>query len=525
MKERNNFKNLLCRLPGFVFFLTMITIFSICTFLSKRCYIWDYLGASEPNIPLLLFIGVLVTTGIFFLGRKFHLDTHIVINKKFLICAFILSFVLQVIATYHYYFLTDWDVRTVFRLSSAIAHHEELSSFSEYFSRYPNNLVLASFFSTVISLVHKMGFHELEYFSLIVIQCLLNTVAGLLVMTAIKQLFHDDFLCLIGYLFYLGLAGISPWVVVPYSDSMGLIFPVLIFNIYLYHPEKKGRFFGVLKWFSIVFLSYIGYKIKPQILILFLGILVVEIYTNFIFWDNLTSKLRQFIRIFAGMILGLLMAVFLSNAMAESTNVPLDSEQAFGPTHFLMMGIHPETHGGYNRADVDFSLSFPTIEVRKTANLQVARERLEAMGISGFSEHLLQKVLYNFNDGSFFWGGEGVFYKEVLPEKNHSVSSFFRNLYYNRETPGKYYSSWYTFTQLLWITVLFFTIPAGLLNKEKKAMAAMTSLIGLTLFELLFEARSRYLFAYVPIYIIVAICGMKFLFNVWEKRKNKTDLS
>ena len=39
----------------------------------------------------------------------------------------------------------------------------------------------------------------------------------------------------------------------------------------------------------------------------------------------------------------------------------------------------------------------------------------------------------------------------------------------------------------------------------------MIGIIGLSLFELLFEARARYLYIYVPLYIILAIYGISFI--------------
>lgn len=36
----------------------------------------------------------------------------------------------------------------------------------------------------------------------------------------------------------------------------------------------------------------------------------------------------------------------------------------------------------------------------------------------------------------------------------------------------------------------------------------MLSIIGLTIFELLFEARARYLFTYAPVYIILGTLGL-----------------
>lgn len=528
MTKKNNNTNAWSRLPGLLFFFMMTVILTICLFPRERQSGRNYLGAFEPNRLLLFVAGILLTVALVLLFKKTGLASRIKINKKFLLCAFLFSFVLQIVVSYHYYFVTDWDVKQVFDLSYAIAHQADVTEFKGYFSRYPNNLVLAYFFSLVISLAHKLGFHQLEYYALIVVQCFLNTAAGLLLITAIKQLFHNDFLCFLGYLFYLCLVGISPWVVVPYSDSMGLIFPVLILNIYLYKsedtPEKSADshwITDIVKWFLIALISYIGYKIKPQIIILLMGIILAEIYTKLVHFRQVKISLLKLIRIVTALCLGFVMAISLTNIMSQKTKVPLNPERAFGPAHFLMMGLNPETNGGYYRPDVDFSGSFATTAERNSANIAVAVERVKEMGPSNLRRHLINKVLINYNDGSFFWGGEGTFYKEVPEETNHLLCSFFRNIYYNRENPGKYYSAWFQFVQMIWITVLFFTALAGLRKQDTRQSAIMIALIGLTLFDLLFEARSRYLFAYVPLYIILAMWGIEMLIS----KKSNTNKS
>ena len=45
----------------------------------------------------------------------------------------------------------------------------------------------------------------------------------------------------------------------------------------------------------------------------------------------------------------------------------------------------------------------------------------------------------------------------------------------------------------------------------------MLSIIGLTIFELIFEARARYLYTYVPLYIILAAAGVQ---KIVEKKNN-----
>ena len=521
MKPQNKFQKAFCKLPDILFSLMMIGILFICLFLSKMNSIRIYLGISEHNQLLLLFVGIFFTGIIVCTFQKLRLLTHIKINKVFFFGAFLICFIFQLIATYHYYFTTDWDVGVVFGFSSAIAHKEDLSTFIGYFSRYPNNLVLSYVFASIIKVVHHFGLHNYEYFSLIIVQCFLNTITGLLIVSAIKQLFHNDVLCAIGYLCYFFLIGISPWVIVPYSDSMVLIFPVLILNIYLIKTKQAFELPCVVKWFCIALLSYIGYKIKPQIIILFLGIVIAELYRSIVETGNYKLRLKQAMTYLLAIVIGFSTAMFLTNIMKNQIPIELEAEQAFGPTHFFMMGMNPEAHGHYSGDDVLYSASFSTVSERKRANIKTAFDRIKTMGRSGLMNQIIYKTLINYDDGTFYWGGEGTFYTGILPEKNHYISSFFRNLYYNRDCKGKYYSIWANFEQMIWLTVLFFAMLSGFFARDKRITVVMITIIGLTLFELIFEARARYLFAYVPLYIILAVCGIKFLLDKWEKHQKR----
>lgn len=521
MTSQNKFQKAFCKLPDILFSLIMMGILFICLFLSKINSIRIYLGIVEHNQLLLLFIGILLTGIIVCFLQKSQLLTHIKINKSFFFWAFLICFIFQLIATYHYYFTTDWDVGVVFGFSSAIAHKEDLSTFIGYFSRYPNNLVLSYVFASIIKIVHHFGFHNYEYFSLIIVQCFLNTMTGLLIVSAIKQLFHNDRLCVIGYICYFFLIGISPWVIVPYSDSMGLIFPVLILNIYLIKTKQGFGLTCVMKWFCIALLSYIGYKIKPQLIILFLGIVIAEFYMSIAETGNYKLRLKHAGTCLLAIVIGFSTAMFLTNTMEKQVPIELDAEQAFGPAHFLMMGMNPEAHGHYSRDDVLYSASFSTVSERNTANINTALNRIKTMGRSGMMNQIIYKTSTNYNDGTFYWGSEGTFYTGILPEKNHFISSFFRNLYYNRDYKGKYYSIWANFAQMIWLTVLFFAMLSGFFARDKRVTVIMITIIGLTLFELIFEARARYLFAYVPLYIILAVCGIKFLLDKWEKHQKR----
>jgi hypothetical protein len=67
----------------------------------------------------------------------------------------------------------------------------------------------------------------------------------------------------------------------------------------------------------------------------------------------------------------------------------------------------------------------------------------------------------------------------------------------------------------------------GLIFTEKRQMnnkivVLMLAILGLTAFELLFEARARYLYIYAPIYLILSMLGLnKVVFTIAKlKLKN-----
>ena len=54
---------------------------------------------------------------------------------------------------------------------------------------------------------------------------------------------------------------------------------------------------------------------------------------------------------------------------------------------------------------------------------------------------------------------------------------------------------------------------AGESYQENVENVIFLSLIGMTLFELIFEAKARYLFCYAPVFVLTAVLGMRNLFH------------
>lgn len=419
----------------------------------------------------------------------------------------------QLILIRQYYFYTDWDVETIAECALAVVNGTDISRHSNYFSMYQNNLVLVTLFSWVARLAVLLGQGEHAYFALIVFQCLINCVSGMLLYALVRKLTGSAFASCSAGLMYAVLVGASPWVSIPYSDSVALFFPVAILTVYFMLEKVGGK--GIIRLFLLAFLTYFGYRIKPQVVIVAIAIAMMKAEDLVI--QRRRKKQRGVVKHAAAFGCGLLCAVLLCQTMADDVKVEIDTNKSFGLPHFLMMGLNTEEYGAYYQRDVSRSWWCETQEERTRTNLTVAAERLQEMGLIGFAQLMIRKTLTNYNDGTFCWGGEGIFYREILPEENGILAPLMRNIYYGpgeiyTGEYGRYYGLWSNTVQAVWMLILVLALICAFVRREKGFSVLMLSVIGLTVFELIFEARARYLFCYLPLYIALAAAGLDALY-------------
>lgn len=105
----------------------------------------------------------------------------------------------------------------------------------------------------------------------ILLNCVISSVTGWLTYQNVLH-FCTHRWAIIGFVLYWGLVGISPWVGIPYSDSLALAFPSLILFLYTHN------FTPILKWNLIGFLSGIAYNIKPQSFLIFIAIVIITFF-------------------------------------------------------------------------------------------------------------------------------------------------------------------------------------------------------------------------------------------------------
>lgn len=470
-----------------------------------------------PNIYILLFnifILFVAFVTMYMTKNKLHIfdDEKKVNYDRVVKYLTVFLFLIEIYISYNIHFKTGWDVSAIWANAKEIAFGDRDQLNNYYYSQNPNNLFITLICAVVLKLNSGLGvFHgDHENMALIFCNCICISAACYLVYAELKQ-FVSQSIAFCGYVFAVLLAGISPWMTICYSDTLGILFPILI--IYLCTCLVHSKMGKVCKYIGIILLSSIGYLIKPQILIVFIAAFIVNLC-----YGLKKHNGKEICLTLASAAICLLCVLSMGKCLDklyEKIGFEINEEAAFGPTHFFMMGLNESTNGVWAQEDVETSSSCETAEERRNVNIQVSIQRMKDFGVVGYAKHLCRKLICTYNDGTFAWGHEGGFFSTIYDEPNTRAASFLRSFCYPK---AKYRPVFRIFAQTIWILVLMLNFGASLLfkadQKNKYVSVIMLSLIGITVFEALFEVRARYLFIYVPFYCMVAAMGAD---AVWKK--------
>ena len=490
---------------------TVVFTFDATDFYSKRSFLLPQGAMMAMGALGLTLIGVLAERD---KGEKAHR----------LLCGlfWLAIFAVQAFSSYCAYFFTDWDPRIVFASAYSISGYGVYWDL-DYFRLNPNNAFLTLVFSAVLKVFRcVVGGEPGEdrcLIVLIVAQCAVNTLAGALTQWAAWKLTGRRSWARAAAVVYVLLIGLSPWVRMTYSDSMGLIFPVAILSVYLKARESEKK---TAYSMAIGGLTGIAYLIKPQTAIITIALTLVS-------GARLLSdgETRRALKCAAVMAATIFLAVLPgANAIIHASPIVTDKARQKTMLHSAMMGLNPEHNGEYFEDDTKLIDQYPPGE-RETIQLEVIRQRMSAMGFDGYMKLMHKKLLANYADGSFGWGNEGYFFNVWVAEKN-AASPVIRDWIDSRH--GSRWPYLQAFFQSVWLGILTMAMlspiafhKSGRGTSHRDALAVMMlALIGLTLFEMIFETRARYLFTYVPIDLLVGLMGLQAALKyAKESRKKK----
>jgi len=419
---------------------------------------------------------------------------------------------IQIYVFYNAFFLTGWDVGAVRDYAVQLISGELRFNLyaQDYFSHYPNNILLLLICTVILRANIAFGIFTGEYTVMCctVANCLISSLTCWLVYRT-AQLFVKKSRAFAAYCLCVILVGLSPWNILFYSDSVGLLFPILSFWLF-YRPTATSRT-RHLSRFGSVLTAVVGYYIKPQCAIVLIAIVLIELISA-IGNGNHRKLLGTLSILVTAAVCFVLVSAAVETAYRQCSGLPIVEEQTVGPEHFMMMGLNEECGGVFSDADAAFSLSIYDSSQRTAANLVVIGERLRKMGPAGLARHICKKLLCSFNDGSFAWGVEGSFYLHIPEPLNSRSAPFFRSLFHHGGKLNPYY---FQTAQFFWFgTLLFALLSIGKSHPEhlRPGVSGLwLSVLGLVLYLALFEVRARYVYIYVPFFILLAVMGLEAL--------------
>lgn len=469
--------------------LTFILIIAVAPF-HKHRILPDLVRFNFLYILIALFLGTIIS---FLLSKK----TWKIKNfKLFLLVGTIILGCLQLYVIYGKFFIAGWDVATIFF---------PLEDNNQYFSYYPNNMFLKGFFTITLNcifvplynllyahipMLNDITANSLNYIFAVLISSVTVLFTVFFTTLIIKKIININ-AAIITFIFSAIFIGLSPWLLVPYSDNiMMFLTTLLLYSVFC----LKNKYTKTILVASILI---VGFNIKPTIIFAYFGLglifLIKFIKSKKLHWKNYLKTITTFS-------LTLILCVCCTTAIKDSTDLEIDKDKERTMTHFLMMGLYPEGEGVHTETDDAISNSAGTVKERQELNIKTTKEYLEQMGPIGTLKLFAKKTMENYGDGSFMW------------ERDGSPYNFYRKKIGHDPFIVYVYDHYYPIAQILWLMVLAGSF-ISILNKKQQDITKIIciTLLCHSIFLMIFECGSRYLIQYLSYFIILSVFGWQSL--------------
>lgn len=508
-------------------------------FIGNHMDYWDDVKAHilVPNV--LLTLVALIAFGICL--RLIHIGRKVEFTKRI---SRYLDLTLIVFFTGFYFFCIWLSRETAFDMSvdqgivreaaKDVAHGVPFG-YQFVFSMNHNNLPITYVLGRLYRLAENWTwFHHDPEYLWVIVGCLMVTAAGFCCCEIVKKLTENVAAVLIAFALYFATAGLSPWKAIPYTDSYGILFPVLCILLYLCSRDCERMFGKALLLFFSLAAGVAGGFMKPSAYIAVLavigaeGIRLIETIIRRI-KDRKGKTSERGVQTGTGeggsggffrsavfsFLLSLLFAGLLylgaergMDYIVEDIGLEYNEEIEATAQYFFYIGTKELTTGGFSTEDYGIFGEFQFSKAdRNAACMERAWERIRERGVFGTIYFCLKKLVKSFNDGTFAW--TYVLFYEPFPENmihDTRVAGYLRSLFM---AGGANQAKYDTLAELAWIFTLM-GVPGIVVARKKKERYSVFSilLMGILIYLMLFESGARYVYIFLPIFVTMCICGM-----------------
>lgn len=516
--------DILKKLIAILFLVLFLPILFSIVFVDKGVNYPEYykLTTYLPNVLLFLIGAVLILVLVLF-GRRLNKTeinkkNSLIVNSILFVCFVVLAIV-NIKISKCIQFQSAWaDPLNVSYAARRSLEGHSIDEDTFYYTLAVNNVPIVYFISRLLKVFDVLkSFPYSEHFFLIEVNCIIISAVGFAGSVILEKVSRKFTPLLVFVPTYGVLAALSPWKVFFYTDMAGFFFPVLALLMYVLYLQKESWFRYICWGLFVVFGIFSG-LVKPTAFIPLIAVTMVELLRT-VCLDS--KKLIK-----SGILLGILVcfAVLLlgpyKKHMYSELQYTYNKDLAQTWTNFLNMGANGEYMGTCNGEDSGMMIGKyqdQPGEVRHKAELQSFANRIKERGFWGNISFYHRKLVMTFNDGTFSWFKEGIanFFSGFGEDISASRLKPFLWSYYWEF--GENFLLFTTIHQLFWIMVLTL-VPFGTLRLLKKngnehnfVFAVVVSVIGVILFQMLFETRARYLICSLPVIIFAASFGFEMI--------------
>ena len=520
MEKWNTLKNKSNTVFNYVFFV----LFSFITISAATVIFKDF---------FVVFFTALTIFILFCIGGYVYKYDKLPTDKQVNIIFFILiavMIILQVIIGYNLICNKFFDWRVMDVLSRNFAESGSFENMyrglpesnNGYMARYPNNngtLIMLSFYNRLVYLV--LGYVPL--YAPVALNTLCITVAVVFTFLIAKKIFNPMG-ALITSVFCFMFLPYYTYTAYYYSDSLSISFvPIAVYFIILGVKAANNKPIKQIICLIIAAVSIsIGYSIKGSILVILVGALVYIVLEN---------KLKQAIISILCIVLAFGVTTVGIKALCTSMKFTTEEElyeEQYPINHWIMMGLNGK--GGFNQEDSSFTGNAGNYDEKKAAVNKEIANRLNEMGFDGMIEHLSKKLSYTWGDGTYY-----IYHHLNIYEKDgETLKTEYNPLFEFVLQDGKYYEGFSVYSNTLQMIMLIFMLMSAYYGIRRKKITAMTFIrgivFGMALFFMVWETRSRYIFNFTPMFILLASGGInvfmsraQLLFNRHKKNRKQIE--
>jgi hypothetical protein len=218
----------------------------------------------------------------------------------------------------------------------------------------------------------------------------------------------------------------------------------------------------------------------------------------------------------AGALTTMLVLGGLNTLLRQSDAGQTIHSEPFPLEYYLLTGLDERPgdlgnfYGAFSPAAVHLMVSTPSVEVRKTLARDAIRAQLRERGVIGTFRFLVAKAVWVYSDGTFFAFGEAM--SRGRAPYRHEKPGF--ALVQRIANPAAEFGvAWATALQIVWLAMLIAALFASILDARNGGTAGpsllTSSLAAVTAYQLLLEARPRYLFIFVPLLVATAFTASR----------------